>query len=305
MIIQGTNPAARIGQMAYVYQKFGHTYLQNLYELGFKRRNLKAFAFTVLSPLVLAGGAAMPFKDLIFAFAGVILRSLFGEDKDPEKWVWDIIREHLGADAEKIGRHGLTGAAGVDISGSLSIGVGVPNKFIDLTGAIGGVYSEAMEAVENMARGDFGKAAEHLLPSGFANPVRALRESAEGVVTRNNRRVWNEEGKPFVPDAAATVGRALGFRSTDQAVLSERTWEGHREQAKFAEKRSAIYERYRSWLLGGKDESEHKAITREVREFNNKVKGLDGVSRITFESLRRQAKGLEKPSKKERSILRD
>lgn len=305
MWAQGTNPAAKIGQMMYVYSKFGHNYLQMLYDLGFKRHNIKAAMFAFLSPLVLAGGAALPFKDTIFAFAGVILRSLFGEDKDPEKWVWDIIRQHLGEDAERIGRHGLTGAAGVDISGSLSIGVGIPKNMIELTGAIGGVAVELKEAVENIGRGRYVKAVEHVLPSGGANIVRAIRESNEGVSTRSNRRVWDTSGKPYQPSVGETISRAAGFRSTDQAIVSERTWEGHREQASYNEKRNAIYERYRAWLLGGRDPEEHKAITKEVREYNNGVKGLDGVSRITFEALRRQEKGLKKPAKRERAILAD
>ena len=305
MWAQGTNPAAKIGQMMYVYSKFGHNYLQMLYDLGFKRHNIKAAMFAFLSPLVLAGGAALPFKDTIFAFAGVILRSLFGEDKDPEKWVWDIIRQHLGEDAERIGRHGLTGAAGVDISGSLSIGVGIPKNMIELTGAIGGVAVELKEAVENIGRGRYVKAVEHILPSGLANPVRAIRERSEGVSTRSNRRVWDTSGKPYQPSTGESVARAAGFRSTGQAVVSERTWEGHREQASYNDKRSAIYEKYRGWLLGGRDPEEHKAITKQVREYNNGVKGIDGVSRITFESLRRQAKGLKKPAKRERAILAD
>ena len=305
MWAQGTNPAAKIGQMMYVYSKFGHNYLQMLYDMGFKRHNIKGAMFAFLSPLVLAGGAAFPFKDVIFSFAGIILRSLFGEDRDPEKWVWDTIRQHLGGDAERIGRHGLTGMAGVDISGSLSIGVGIPKNMIELTGAIGGVATEIKEAVENIGRGKYAKAAEHLLPTGFANPVRAYRESGEGVSTRNNRRVWNEEGKPYAPSAGATGARVLGFRSTDQAVLSERTWEGHREQADFNEKKSAIYERYRAWLLGGRDPQEHKKITKEVRAFNDSIKNVKGVPRITFEALRRQETGLKKPAKRERAILAD
>lgn len=303
MWAQGTNPAAKIGQMMYVYSKFGHNYLQMLYDLGFKRHNIKSAMFAFLSPLVLAGGAALPFKDTIFAFAGVILRSLFGEDKDPEKWVWDIIRQHLGEDAERIGRHGLTGAAGVDISGSLSIGVGIPKNMIELTGAIGGVAVELKEAAENIGRGRYVKAVEHVLPSGGANIVRAFRESAEGVSTRSNRRVWDTSGKPYQPSVGESIARAAGFRSTDQAVVSERTWEGHREQARYNDARNALYERYRAWLLGGRDPEEHKAITKKVREYNNGIKEVDGVSRITFESLRRQAKGLKKPTKKERAIL--
>lgn len=306
MWAQGTNPAAKIGQMAYVYSKFGHNYLQMLYDLGVKRHNIKAAMFAFLSPLVIAGATALPFKDVIFAFAGVILRSLFGEDKDPEKWVWDIIREHLGADAEKIGRHGLVGETGLDISSSLSIGVGIPKNFIDLTGAIGGVATDISEFVENLGRGQYAKASEKILPAGASNVVRAFRESQEGVTTKNNRRVWNEQGRPFVPDTGASVARGFGFRSTDQAVLSERTWEGHREQAKMAEERKDIYERYRAWMLSGrKDNDEYKSIIKDAKAYNNSVKGMAGVPRITSDSLRNQRRQIARPSKNERAILRN
>ena len=305
MWAQGTNPAAKIGQMMYVYSKFGHNYLQMLYDLGLKKHNIKAAMFAFLSPLVLAGGAALPFKDVIYGIAGVILKSLFDEDKDPEKWVWDEIRKHLGSDAERIGRHGLTGAAGIDISGSLSIGVGVPKSFIDLTGAIGGVATEMQEAGGNILEGRLGRASEHLLPAGFANPIRALREGKEGVTTRKNYPVWDESGKPLVPSSGEIATRAFGFRSTNQAVLSERTWEGHREQADFAEKRSSIYRRYRAWTLGGRDREEYKKIYEEVQSFNRQARTIPGVSQITSESLRNQSRRMLKPSKNERAILSD
>jgi hypothetical protein len=307
MWAQGTNPAAKLGQMFYVYQKFGHNYLQMLYDMGLKKHNIKGAMFAFLSPLVLAGGAALPFKDAIFSAAGVILSALFGEDRDPEKWVWDEIRKHLGPEAEKIGRHGLTGAMGVDISSSLSAGVGIPKNFIDLTGAIGGVATEIKEAGDSIRNKQYGKAAEHLLPTGFANPIRAIRESSQGVTTRTNRPVWDEKGRQYKPGAGATAARAIGFRSTDQAVLSERTWEGHRQQADFADKRNAIYERYRAWMMGKRDREEYKEIVKEVQDYNRKIREhrIPGVSPITSQSLQNQARRMASPSKNERALLRN
>ena len=302
MWAQGNNPAAKVGQMMYVYGKFSHNYLQMLYDMGLKKHNIKGAMFAFLSPLVLAGGAALPFKDALFGIAGVILGAL-GEDKDPEKWVWDTIRKHLGPGAEQIGRHGLTGAMGVDISGSLSIGVGVPKNFIDLSGAIGGAANEIIEAGESIRNKQYGKAAEHLLPTGLANPLRAAREAKEGVSTRNNRRVWDEKGRPYVPETGATAARVFGFRSAKQAVLSERTWEGHRQQADFSKKRDSIYEQYRAWLLGGRDREEYKEIVRAVQDYNRKIKGVPGVSPITSKSLRDQVRRMQRPSKREREIL--
>uniref|UniRef100_A0A6M3JF17 Putative regulatory protein n=1 Tax=viral metagenome TaxID=1070528 RepID=A0A6M3JF17_9ZZZZ len=299
MWAQGTNPAAKIGQMAYVYQKFGHNYLQMLHDLGAKKHNMKALAFAILSPMVLAGGAALPFKDAIFALFAAILGG------DPEKWVWDQIREHLGTEAERVGRHGLTGAAGLDISGSLSIGVGVPKNLMDLTGAIGGVLQEAGEAAGAISEGRYAKAAEHLLPSGFANPLRAMRESKEGVVTRNQRRVWDEKGRPFVPSTGETAARALGFRSANQATLSERTWEAKRQQTRLNDKKSAIYEAFRSWSLGGQDRNEYNKIIEMAKKFNSELQAqrINTVAPITSQSLRDQARRMQAPTKRVRALL--
>lgn len=305
MWAQGQNPAAKIGQMMYIYSKFSHNYLQMLYDLGFKKHNVKAAMFAFLSPIVVAGGAALPFKDTIFAVAGFILRSLFGEDRDPEKWVWDTIREHLGDTAERVGRHGLTGAAGVDISGSLSIGVGIPRNMLELTGAIGGVADAAMTGGKALMRGQYSKAVENVLPTGLANPIRAAREAKEGVSTRANNRVWDERGRPLQPSAGETAARAAGFRSTRQAVLAERTWEGKRQSSHYAELRQSIYQRYRAWLLGKQDKEEHKKIVKAVREYNEKVKDLkDGEApKITFASMRGQATRMQNAPKAVRANL--
>jgi predicted RNA methylase len=305
MWAQGQNPAAKIGQMMYIYSKFSHNYLQMLYDLGFKKHNVKAAMFAFLSPIVVAGGAALPFKDTIFAVAGFVLRSLFGEDRDPEKWVWDTIREHLGDTTERVGRHGLTGAAGVDISGSLSIGVGIPRNMLELTGAIGGVADSAMTGGKALMRGQYSKAVESFLPTGLANPIRAAREAREGVSTRANNRVWDERGRPLEPSAGETVARAAGFRSTRQAVLSERTWEGKRQSSHYAELRQSIYQRYRAWLLGKQDKEEHKKIVKAVREYNEKVKDLkDGEApKITFASMRGQATRMQNAPKAVRANL--
>jgi N12 class adenine-specific DNA methylase len=299
----GSNPAAKIGQMMYVYAKFGHNYLQMLYDMGVNKRNIKGSLWAFLSPIVVAGGAALPFKGAIFAVVGFIL-SLFGFDRDPEKWVWDTIREHLGETGETIGRHGLTGAAGLDISGSLSIGIGVPKSFVDLTGAIGGVATELYEAKESASKGQYGQVAEHLLPTGLANPIRAIREAKYGAKTKNERPVWDEKGRIFKPNAAQAAARAFGFRSTKQAVLSERTWEGHRQQTESDKKRNEIYEKYRAWSLGERDRDLYYEIRDDVMKYNQWLKDNEiKAPRITRESLARQTSSLAKPSKRERSIL--
>jgi hypothetical protein len=297
---QGKNPFAKGAQLFYMYAKFGHNYVQMCYDLGMRKHNIKAFAWAALSPLVLAGAAAFPFKDEIFWFFGGILKAL-GIDRDPEKWVWDQTRRYLGDKGELIARHGVTGALGVDISGSLSIGIGVPKGLLDLTGAAGGVVEDIQQAGRFIKTGQYGRAVEKAIPRGFENLLRATRERKSGLVSQRGKRVFTDKGKPYMPSKLETFTRAAGFRSAKEATLSERTWESKREESTYNDRKSEIYERYRAYLAKP-SKKEHQEITKLVKEFNRDIKGKN-VARITFESMKRQAKSMRRPTKRQAGRL--
>jgi len=300
----GNNPSAKLFQMLYIYMKFPHTYIQSMYDMGFRKKNIKGALWAMLSPMVVAGGAVLPFKGVIFGFASAILKAL-DDDRDPEKFVWDTIREHLGDTGETAIRHGLTGLAGVDISGSLAIGVGLPKNLLDLTGAIGGVYQDIADFGEHLGSGEGGKALEKILPTGIASPIRAAREKGEGVTTKRGFRVWTDEGKPYYPTTKATVTRALGFRGTEQATLAERTWEGKQQQMNIDQRRSKIYAEFRHWSLGKRDPEEYEEIRKDIQNFNKFIikNKLRGESLISSSTLKAQMRRLAKPTKKERAIF--
>jgi hypothetical protein len=308
-IAWGRNPAARIAQMLVTFTKFSHTYLQMLYDLGFRKHNWKAFSYALIAPMILSGVSAWPLKDAVFMpLIGLILSILGIKDKDEdmEKWLWDTTREHLGEGTERVGRYGAMGAVGLDVSGSLSIGVGIPKDFWEWGGALGGALKEGVKAADELRHGNYKRAAEHLLPAGFGNPVRASREAEEGITTQNKRPVWDEKGRQLMPTPGETRSRGLGFRSTRQAVLASRTWEGHRQQAIFNDKRNDIYESYRAWLVSkDRDSVKYGKIIKGVREFNAKLAELriNEVAPITMKALQSQAKRMLTPAKRERAIL--
>ena len=312
-IAWGTNPAAKLAQMLYVYGKFSHNYLQMLYDLGFKKHNFSALAYAMIAPIIIGGGAVIPFKDLVFwPLIGMLLTACGAKDKDedPEKWFWDWTRKQLGKGYEQAGRYGLFGAMGIDLSGSLSIGAGIPKDAWEWAGAIGGVAKEGKMAWHQADLGNYGRAAEHILPTGIANFGRAAREAKQGLTTEKGKRVWDESGKPYMPTTAETLLRMGGFRSSKQAMTTERLYEGKDQAAKYAERRQEIYERYRVYLAnpeGERDMKEHKKIRDQVREYNDNIKkhGLkgEGVSLITFESMRRQAATIRHATKNEKRMM--
>lgn len=304
---QGPHIAAKAGQMMYVYSKFGHNYVQMLYDLGFKKHNISAMAWAIAAPVILAGGAALPFKDEMTWIINGILRAL-GWPGDIERFVWDAVRRYFGSTVETAGRHGLTGLAGVDISGSVSVGIGIPSGFVDLSGAIGGVAEDIWKAGHYLRTGQPGRAGEKVLPRFAENVAKAVRERVTGATTEKGRRIWDIEGRPFVPSAAQTGMRVLGFRSAEQAVLSEQKQEAIRVSETFKGKRDKIYEEYRAHIASPKRQlGRREDIMKDVREYNNQVidSGLKGeIPLITSEGLRRQRKGMNRPPKKEQARFR-
>jgi len=309
----GRNPAAKVAQMLYVYSKFSHNYLQLLHGLGFKNHNWKAFFYALLSPMILSGVAAFPLKDLtIMPLLGVLF-SVLGikdDDEDFEKWMWDQTRKNLGEGAEIVGRYGAMGALGADISGSLSIGVGIPRDFWEWGGAIGGAAKEVTAAWEEFGKGNYSQTAERLLPTALANIPRAYREATEGPTTRRGNRVWDVTGKPYRPTPGETALRVVGFRSSKQASTTQRLYEAKEQAAEFNQRRSSIYEAYRAFLAKPKekrDPAQWRKIRERVREFNLSIKAANvqgEVAYITYGSMSRQIQKMGRATRAERAMMR-
>jgi len=272
-----------------------------LYDLGMNKKNARAFVWAVAAPVFLGGAAAIPFKDMLIGLLNAIWK-IIGDDRDLEKMVWDGVRDAMGETAETVLRHGATGAAGIDLSGSLSIGIGLPRNLIELTGVFGGVISDLGQAGRYAATGQPGRAIEKLLPTGIANIPRAIRELS-GATTRSGYRVWDEEGNPYMPRPAETALRVGGFRSSRQATLAGRQWETKRELARFDERRGRIYEAYRAYLMQPSAEK-RKVIYDRIKAYNDAAQETGGsVAYITRQSLTRQVRSMARPTKRQRAYL--
>lgn len=302
----GTGAGARVGQSFYVYKKYAHNYMQLVHDL-FSRGDRKAAVFAVLSPMVLAGGAASVGWPVAKMMAAAVLLALGDDDKDPEKWMYDALRGGLGEGAERFGRFGLFGLAGLDLSGSMGGMIEMPKNAWELFGPAGGVAQDVLvDAPARLAAGQAGRAAEALLPTAVSRPLRALREM-DGVTTSKGYPVWDEAGRPLLPTAGETAAKAVGLRPAREATLAARTWEAAREEAALGERRTQLYERYRAWLAkGGGDREELTEIVDAVADFNGAVQGagLSGrVSYITRQSLAGQNRRMSTPTARERARL--
>jgi hypothetical protein len=304
-LLQGTNIAARAGQLMYSYSKFAHTYVQMLYDLGFKKHNIEAFAWALLSPVVLAGAAAFPFIDNISDAVRHILGALGHKDADPKKWYFNKMREWGGKKGEVFARHGALGLAGADVSSSLSINLGMPTDFTALAGPAGGVANDVARAWQYLnTPGEKSKAAESLLPTAAANILRAKREHEEGVTTGKGYRLFDEEtGQPFKLSTEQAMLRGAGFRPTEQAMLSEHKTEDYETAQQFARDHDRVLEAMRAYFAKPEaDEKELQRIIEMALKYNNEVidAGKQGqIPIFTRDSLSQQAKNMNMPQKRE------
>jgi hypothetical protein len=295
---QGTGPAARLAQILYTYGKFAHNNVQLLYDTGMRKGNIKAFAYGLLSPIIIGGLAVMPFKDAIFGLVGSMLK-MVGVDDDPEKGFWDWIRDTFGLTGERIGRHGALGAMNLDVSSSMSIGVGLPRDFYEMFGIAGGLAKDYQDAKHFLEIGQPGRATEKVLPTSMGNIFRAIRE-LKGITTTKGQPVWDEQGKPYIPSDTETALRLAGFRTARQATMGERTWETKREIDQYRKSKAKVLERWRNYIFTQGDEEELKSIMDDVVEYNNKVikAGKTGeIPLIDNSTLKQQAKTLYVPNK--------
>jgi N12 class adenine-specific DNA methylase len=301
----GTNPFAKIAQTGYTFQKFAHNYVQMLFEHKLNRQDAKGLAFALAAPAVLGGASGFAG----YAAAMAIARGILGaadDDRDPEKMVYDTIRKTLGDTAEKGARYGIMGLLGVDISGSLAIGLEVPKTLTDLTGPFGGVATDIQKAGGYLSTGQPLKAAEKALPAFASNLVRAFRE-LDSVTTSSGKQVWDKNGKPYRPSTTETMQRASGFRGSERAMHEERQFEAKAELSRYGESRGKIYERYRAYVSdGAKDPVELKIIMDQVAAYNNRVLSAGRqayVPLISREALRGQINRMRQPGRRERALL--
>jgi hypothetical protein len=272
--------------------------------LGFKKRNITAATWLLLAPIVLGGAAAVPFKDDLLWMFGKLL-FLLGVDKDPEKWWWDMVRTEWGKTMETAGRMGLSGLAGFDISGSLSIGAQMPSNVLELLGPIGGVVTDVWDATRYGWQGQPLRAMEMLAPRALSDVVRAYREETQGITTREYRPMFDETGRPVHPTTFDTITRGLGFRSAEVGRVSMHTSEVKREQAKLTDRRDEIYMRYRAWYSKPvKDVGEYSQITKMIHSYNTVASTMPGTPLIRMSSLKEQAKAMNVPSKSKRMQMR-
>jgi len=122
---------------------------------------------------------------------------------------------------------GIPALMGIDIAGSLKIGVslagsGTPQDTI--YGVYGGLARKSLNAMSAMEREDYLRAVEFASPAFFESVLKAFRMSETGVTTPKGKVITDEQGKPIRLGAGEGIAQAAGFRSERLSRISGEHW---------------------------------------------------------------------------------
>jgi len=287
---QGQNIFAKVMKSFYTFSKFTHTYLQTMYDIGWKRKNTKGLLYMWLAGGMIAGAGAIVGWSVFMALAKKIL----GVD-DPEEAIYTWLANTFGPWAEYLGRFGLSGMTGIGVSlkGSLKIDfVGnMPNTIPELLGAPGSIYTDIVRSGQSASRGQWGRAAEYFLPRAAAAPIQALREYRHGVTSTGNVPKLLD-GRIIQPTPLDTVLRALTFNPAHIAAMKERKWAETRLKEAYRQRRADIYARLRGFYAispNRRSQAEYESILLAEKEYNDRIRAGKlydkGVSFITPRSI--------------------
>jgi hypothetical protein len=298
---RGGGVGGNIALAFYVFKNFAHNYaltMKDAWGSSIIPEHKAALAWLSIAPAVI-GGSGLGAGAVVFS----ILKALDMGD-DPEEDFYDWIKKHGGAYGERIARHGLVGMAGINLKGSLSLGITdlVPTSIPELLGAPGSMLLEDPKyMLESFKRGATLKAIEKLpvMPLFLANPIKGYREWSEGVTTFTNSPVFFGD-QPLMADNVDFFLRFFSFNPSRISGIREKQWKERLTQDKYRKWRTRINAKLRKYYAKPTREGQLD-IMKEIEEFNAKAasaieKGL--ASKITKKSMKSIKKS--KPPKVER-----
>lgn len=296
--MRGGNLAGLTLSAGYVFHTFEHNYLQEMYRLGFDKKQRKAALYMAFSPAIFGIGATVP-----VGIAKAIASAL-GTD-DPEEELIKLAEEMFGAG--DIARNGIMGLGdhGVNLRGSLATRFGKPDSFMDIFGAPGSVLGDWWEGGKNITKGYYQDGFEKFAPAAFSNISKGVREGTEGVTTRSGSPVYFGKDQ-MKGDTIDTILRVMSFNPTGISKAKEIKWNEYKIIGRYKDKKADLYKRLRRLYMrppGERNRSAFIDLYADMRDFNTEIKNK-GITRIvrpiTAKSRKSALRKMTKAPKRER-----
>lgn len=272
---------------AYTFRGYSHNYIvsmvQSMATMPDGKMHLDVLGKSLAMLVIFGGLTGLPFLD-------DLLDELERLTGTPYRMKMRTLLEETGGDIlERMGMQGIPALLGVDISGSIKIGL---PSFGDIGenvyGVYGGLYDKGKNALGAFSSGQVLRGVEALSPAFIENVLKAQRMS-QGATNIHGKQLFDEQGQPIRLKPEEALAQAAGFRPARTAGLSseKRTYQNVKEH--YSAWRQRIYDTYRT-------SEDKKAVMEDVKKYNNEVlKYGKAIPRITGDSLRGSLK--QKPDK--------
>lgn len=289
---RGGSTGNMLARTAYTFRSFTHNYVLSMVEAAKKgpdgKRNLDAIAKSLAFIGLFGGTTALPFVDDTLDQ----LEKMTGTPYRTKMRAW---LKGVGGDIlAKMGTAGIPALMGVDLSGSLKIGLFKPNPE-EVYGVYGGLYDKGKRAMELVARHQYMRAGEAISPVMIENFMKAYRMNTEGATTPRGKVIFGEDNQPLKLTTGETVVQALGFRPERVATLSTENRVLSNVEQHYNDRRSVLLDR----LAMAHTEQERQEVAKDIEEFNKSVSPLAKiVTPITGRGAISSLKGKLGPDKK-------
>jgi hypothetical protein len=301
MIAQGKGLTAHLARSFYMFSKYSHTYLQNMYDMGVKYHNYKSLAYMAVAPTVLAGLGAFPLSNVVGIALKAMLKGLTDDD-DPEESFYQWAEKNLGIFGN-VPRQGISGMFGVDIRGSLAISVDPPTNIIELLGAPGSVLTDIYDSSGAFIRGDFTRGLEKALPRAAGTIIQAAREGSGGVTTKRNAPLWHGD-EQIKPSGYDTLLRIMSLNPAHTQKLKDKNYSEKQVDNYYKDWRAEINSKVRAFASKPTKErtkGNWLSIYEEIQEYNIQAHNRKAdVPLVTSKTINMMLKKQSKPPSKKK-----
>jgi ribosomal protein S13 len=289
----------QIGRAFYMYQTFTHNYIQLLSQsIGSKDRDLKAAAWMMLSPGILAGASASVLLPMAQALASVVPG--FEEPDDLEEAFYQFVEEYAGEKAEEIARFGVAGQFGVSLKGSLAVRTELPTTIEDVGGASISAAKDVFTGIGQIFSGNIQKGFESISPKYISTILKSHREYTEGVTNSKDQPVYFGDER-LKASTSESLWRFFGFNPVGIAEKRERQWKDFQLEKIYRDRKSSIYNGLRRFILNGGSQADWLEHLKLIEDYNAKVlrTGNSAIPQITPRSVRGVMESMKKGNRRE------
>jgi hypothetical protein len=255
-----------------------------------RRQAMKTLAYVLGTHAAVAGTLGLP-TEAITIVLGITALAL-GQD---EPWDWErevrqAMAEVFGKEGAEVVTRGLPRLAGIDLSGRMGLNSLIfINDLRDferqstieyagslLLGAPGAMVAAWAGAPSQMAKGDYGRALEAIMPKGVRDLIQTFRFEEEGITTKRGERI--DSNREFTTGDAIIKG--LGFTPAAVAETYERRNAVQGANRRINNERVALLRDWRQAKPGDRN-----AVWVRILEWNRELPPDGRAARITRANL--------------------